>query len=342
MDIGLQDSTHPTTAAVSADMAGNPAEKILPDGTVTLKSLASEAISQFVECLMEPGRCSGIRTGFKKLDDITGGFRPGSLNLIASHPSAGKSTMLLNVLEEICLNQKIPSLFFCGDMAPLEVVKRFIFERCLFPLNSVRDQECLPCKGDLLRIQQCAIELAKSGLVINERRDLTLDSITTIARKLHSERGIGFIAMDHLHLIQPDRLGASAKSTMATAAAGLKSLARELNLPILATAHLRRASQGRPADIRDLRHGTALAHEADFIGMLEPMGEVQCSDHVVMRVVKNHGSHCGQVDLYRHRLLLRFCEQPPLTEEQEEMIMAWDQYVEERDFGRPANSAASA
>ncbi len=186
-------------------MAGNPAEKILPDGTVTLKSLASEAISQFVECLMEPGRCSGIRTGFKKLDDITGGFRPGSLNLIASHPSAGKSTMLLNVLEKICLNQKIPSLFFCGDMAPLEVVKRFIFERCLFPLDSLRDQEYMPCKGDLLRIQQCAVEFAKSGLVINERRELTLDSITTIARTLHKQRGIGFIAIDHLHLIQPDR-----------------------------------------------------------------------------------------------------------------------------------------
>jgi replicative DNA helicase len=250
--------------------------------------------------------------------------------------------MLLNVLEEICLNQKIPALFFCGDMTPLEVVKRFIFERSLFPLDSLRDQEYLPCKGDLLRIQQCAVELAKSGLVINERRDLTADSITAIARAMHDERGIGFIAIDHLHLIQPNRPGMSAKSAMATAAVGLKSLARELNLPILATAHLRRAAQGRPADIRDLRHGNALAHEADFIGMLEPMGEANGSDHVVMRVVKNHGGKCGQVDLYRHRLLLRFCEQPPLTEEEEEMIMAWDTYVEERDFGTPANCAASA
>lgn len=322
MDAGSQRDTHSPPTSDGADTGKYPGNNNRLTESVDLKSMVSDALSEYREWIIEPKRFSGIPFGFKKLDAMTGGLRPGSLHLIASHSSVGKSTLLLNVLEEICLNQKIRALFFCGDMAPLDVVKRFIFERSLLPRDYLRDEECQLTKRDLLRIHQYAEELMESGLAIIDQRDPTLDAITAIARTMHRQGGIGFIAMDHVHLIRPDDATVSAKVAMTQTAIGLKSLARELGLPILATAHLKCVSQNRPAEIRDLRHGNGLAHEAEFIGILQSMGEVQSSDHVVMNVVKNHFGPCGQLDLYRHRRLLRFCEQPPLTEEEEERMMA--------------------
>lgn len=121
-----------------------------------------------------------------------------------------------------------------------------------------------------------------------------------------------------MHLIQSSDAIGSTKTALAHAAVGLKSLARELGVPILATAHLKRISQDRPAGIHDLLHSKGLAHEADFIGILQPMGDVQGSDHVLMNIVKNHVGPGASVDLYRHRMLLRFCEQPPVTKEEED------------------------
>ena len=285
----------------------------------------------------------GLSTGFKELDDLSNGLEPGRVYVIAARPSMGKTSMLLQILGEVCLNQHIPSLLFTGDLAIPQVIDRLIFKRALISQWHFYDPEYAPCKGDLQRLQKSAQELAVSGLVLEEGRDLTIEAIAARAREERAKTGIGLIVIDHLHCIRSESTqpGTSRKHEMTGVIRSLRNLARELELPVLVSAQLKRRAEGRLPRIGDIRESGAIEHEADFIGLLHKERQIECGFDLL--ISKNNNGPLGSIgylfvgDIQRFEEGLMIPGLPDvsdLSDEEQQIARAWRDYQNEKDFPR--------
>ena len=273
-------------------------------------------------------------TGISYLDDMTQGLEPGRVYVIAARPSMGKTSLLLQILTEVCVKQQVPSLFFSGDLTIPHVIDRLIFNRALVPLSKLHDPASSVTKGDLQRIQKSALELVASGLILNDSRDLTIEEVAAISREERAKAGIGFVVIDHLHLIRSEstRPGTSRKHEMARVIRAIRNLARELELPILVSAHLKRRADGRLPTSGDIRESRAIEYEADFIGLLHREGQMPNEDCVELRIDKNHNGPTGAVTLILIPEIQRFDEFPTVASEESEVIQAWQDDQWEKVF----------
>jgi replicative DNA helicase len=304
-------------------------------GRQKLLSYVNNAVERYQKLLefgLPKGPPKGLSTGFSLLDGMCHGLEPGRVYVIASRPSLGKSTLLLNIIAAVCLNQKTPSLFFSGDLTIPQIVDRLIFNQASAPLSALFDPEYVPTKGDLQRIQKCALELVDSGLVLDDRRDMMIEAIAAKAREERAKNGIGLIAIDHLHLIRSEatRPDTSRKREMAAVIGEIKSLAKELELPVLVSAQLKRRADWHLPRIGDIRQATAIEHEADFVGLLHK--EVSDEDCVKLLIAKNNNGPLGTVRLFLSAELQRFEQGPVVYHEENEMERAWRDYRLEKDF----------
>ena len=284
-------------------------------------------------------RC-GLSTGFKELDEMSNGLEPGRVYVIAARPSMGKTSLLLQILGEVCLDQQIPSLLFTGDLAIPQVIDRLIFNRALSPQCCLYDPQYTPSKGDLERIQKHAKKLADSGLVLDDRRDMTIEAIAARAREERAKTGIGLIVIDHLHCIRSESTqpGTSRKHEMAGVIRSLSNLARELELPVLVSAQLKRRADGRLPRIGDIRESGAIEHEADFIGLLHRERQIQCVFDLL--ICKNNNGPLGTIGFLFVEEIQRFEEGlivpdvPNMSDEEQQIARAWRDYQNEKDFPR--------
>ena len=246
-------------------------------------------------------------------------------------------------------------MFFSGGLTSSEIVDRLIFTRAVAPLCAFSDPEYIttnvdlhrghncalhlvaagfiPTKADLNRIQKCAIDLATSGLILDDSRDLTVEAIAADARDNLAEAGIGFIVIDHLHLIRSEstRPGTPRKCEMARVIREIRSLAQELGLPVLVSAHLKRRADGRLPRIGDIRESGAIEHEADFVGLLHREGPIADENYFNLLIAKNYNGPTRTVSLFRPPGLQWF-EQGQVHNEEEEMERAWRDYRNEKDY----------
>jgi replicative DNA helicase len=274
-----------------------------------------------------------------ELDQMSNGLEPGRVYVIAARPSMGKTSLLLKILAEVCLNQHTPSLLFTGDLTIHQVIDWLIFNRAHTPKCCLYDPQYTVRKGDVQRIQQRAKELATSGLVLDDRRDMTIEAITAKAREEHVKTGIGLIVIDHLHLIRSESTqpGTSRKREMAGVIRALRNLARELGLPILVSAHLKRRADGRVPRSGDIRESGAIEHEADFIGLIHRDGPILHENCFHLLIAKNNNGPLGTVGLLFIEEIQHFEEGPIVPNEEQEMTRAWRDYRNEKNF--PEDSA---
>jgi len=286
------------------------------------------------QAILEHGVPRGLATGFSLLDVLTNGLLPGRVYVVASRPSMGKTTLLLTILAEVCIKQKTPSMFFSGDLTISQIIDRLIFNRAKIPLCALYDPEYIPNKGELRRIQRCALDLAGSGLILDDSRDLTIEAIAANARDHRAMTGIGFIAIDHLHLIRSESTtpGTPRKCEMARVMREIKSLAQELDVPVLVSAQLKRRADGRLPRIGDIREAGAIEPEADFVGLLHREGTISTKNYYDLRVAKNSHGPADTVRLIRYPGLQWFEPGPPICNEEEEIEQAWHDYRYEKDF----------
>ena len=313
----------------------NPADSPAGDtvGRRRLVTHVENALQRYQEILEHGVACRGLSTGFRRLDVMTNGLLPGMVYVIASRPSMGKTTLLLNILSRVGIEQQTPSMFFSGNLTISQIVDRLIFNRAMAPLCAFSNPGYLPNKADLLRIRKCAHDLAISGLVLDDSRDMTIEAIVAKAREERSRTGIGFIAIDHLHLIRSESThpGTSRKREMTGVIRAIKILAQELELPILVSAQLKRRADGRLPRSRDIRESGAIENEADFVGLLHRVGSIKDQVCFNLLIAKNNNGPSGTVTLFLTREM-QFEEGPRLHNEEEEMTRAWTDYRFEKDF----------
>ncbi len=283
----------------------------------TVKQDIKKVIAEFEEFLAGGGAPMGITTGYKQLDEMSNGLKPGELFVIAARPSMGKTSYMMNLVEHICLDEKLPSMVFSCEMTSAQIVQRLLFARAKYAITNLRNG-IKPNKKDLQAIKRAATEIAESKLFIDDTASISISELRAKARRKKKEEDIQIIAIDYLQLMRSTSKQAqnSREREIAEISAGLKGLAKELSIPIIVLAQLNRGPENRGGTPRmsDLRESGAIEQDADMIGLLfrtayyaEDQEERDELDGVAeLNVAKNRNGPTGSIPLTFIKELMRF------------------------------------
>ncbi len=212
----------------------------------------------------------GTPTGFSDLDNYLAGFQKSDLVILASRPSIGKTSLALDFARQIAIKDKTPVAIFSLEMSKEQLVDRLICAQAEVDSWRMRTGR-LSGEGpdnDFQRIQQAMDDLSSAPIFIDDSPSPTVMQMRTMARRLQAEHDLGLVIIDYLQMIQPRNPNDSPVQQMTEASRNLKTLARELNLPVLALSQLSRAVESRsPAipKLSDLRDSGAIEQDADVV-----------------------------------------------------------------------------
>ena len=233
---------------------------------------------------------TGVPSGFRKLDEMTAGFQPGDLVIIAARPSMGKTSFVMNAVQNAAIHYKIPSLVFSLEMSKESLVERLLCSQAKVDSSKLRGG--FLNTQDWVNITKAASEFADSPIFIDDSGSPTLLEIRAKCRRWRADTNIfktpdqlGMVVVDYLQLVQgrPTKED-NRQREISEISRGLKALAKELKVPVLALSQLNRGLEGR-ADKRpmlsDLRESGAIEQDADVIAFIyrdEVYSKDQCAE----------------------------------------------------------------
>jgi len=212
----------------------------------------------------------GAPTGFSDLDNYLAGLQKSDLVILASRPSIGKTSLALDFARHIAIKDKTPVAIFSLEMSKEQLVDRLICAQAEVDSWRMRTGR-LSGEGpdnDFQRIQQAMDDLSSAPIFIDDSPSPTVMQMRTMARRLQAEHNLGLVIIDYIQMIQPRNPNDSPVQQMTEASRNLKTLARELNIPVLALSQLNRAVESRsPAipKLSDLRDSGAIEQDADVV-----------------------------------------------------------------------------
>jgi replicative DNA helicase len=224
---------------------------------------------QKMQKLSESGTSlTGTPSGFKDLDEITGGFQPGNLIIIAARPSMGKSALVTNIAENAAIDHERSVALFSLEMSETELAQRFVASQGRIFGDKLRKGK-VP-SGEWQRILAASQKLAKAPLYVDDSSDIGILDIRAKARRLHTQApgGLGLIIVDYLQLLRPEAGTDNRVEQVGQMSRGLKILARELNVPVIALSQLSRAVEQRHDKkpvLSDLRESGQIEQDADLV-----------------------------------------------------------------------------
>lgn len=212
---------------------------------------------------------TGTPSGFTRLDELTGGFQPGNLVILAARPAMGKSTLVANIAQHVALKAEKPVALFSLEMSQAELGHRFIASEAQIPGDDLRKGK-VKGRGWQKVVRACEA-YSESPLWIDDSSDISLLELRAKARRLHSQEGLALIAIDYLQLMRPSAPSTSRVEQVSAISRGLKVLARELEVPVIALSQLSRAVEQRPDKrpvLSDLRESGQIEQDADLVCFL--------------------------------------------------------------------------
>ncbi len=237
---------------------------------VDISDAVVRAVTGIQEAAKTKGNVTGIRTGFTDLDYITSGLQRSDLILVAARPAVGKTAFALSMAEYIAVKSRIPTAVFSLEMSDVQLVKRIMSMDAKIDLHSLNTGDL---KGEEWKsLIESVQNIADSKLfLIDNLSGLTINDICSKCRKLKIEQNIELVIIDYLQLIDAGRRTESRQQEIATISRALKSLARELNIPIIALSQLNRGVELREdkrPKLADLRESGAIEQDADIVMFL--------------------------------------------------------------------------
>ncbi|MGE9268923.1 MAG: replicative DNA helicase [Verrucomicrobiales bacterium] len=235
-----------------------------------------KAVVQFFEEFLAGDRgISGLTTGYSVLDKMSNGLKPTEMFIIAARPSMGKTSFMMNIVEDIAINQQKPTMVFSCEMSSQQIVQRLLFSRARFAFSSLQ-QGYQPNKNDIKNITKAAKEISNSKLFIDDTAAISINDLRAKARRKKRDEDIQLIAIDYLQLMRSTSKQAanSREREIAEISSGLKALAKELNIPIIVLAQLNRGPESRTGSslgvprMSDLRESGSIEQDADMVGLL--------------------------------------------------------------------------
>ncbi len=219
----------------------------------------------------------GLLTGYKEIDKMSNGLKPGEMFIIAARPSMGKTSFAMNLVEHFCLDLKLPAMVFSLEMGAFQLVERLLYARARFDKSKVM-KGFEPNKADFLGIKRASEEIKDCKLFIDDTPGISINELRAKARRKKKEEDIKVIAIDYLQLMRSNSKQAqnSREREVAEISAGLKGLAKELDIPIIVLAQLNRGPESRVGTsggggkprMSDLRESGSIEQDADMVGLL--------------------------------------------------------------------------
>ncbi len=213
------------------------------------------------------GGLRGIPTGFPEIDGLLSGFQNSDFIVIGARPSLGKTALALNIARNVAVKEKKPVGIFSLEMSREQIVDRLISAEAQIPLWELRTGR-LKNDEDFEFIQNALSELSQAPLFIDDMPSPTILQMRSMARRLQAEHGLSLIIVDYLQLIQPRTNIESMVQQVTEISRGLKSMSRELNVPVLALSQLSREVDKREVKrprLADLRESGAIEQDADVV-----------------------------------------------------------------------------
>lgn len=237
---------------------------------VPIRQVVLNAIQKIETASRTKGNVTGIATGFKDLDYQTSGFQPSDLILIAARPSMGKTAFVLNIAQYMAFRHDVTVAIFSLEMSKEQLVNRLLSMESGVDAQKLRNGNLTD--NDWERLVEGAEGVARSNLIIDDTPGITLADLRSKCRKYKLEHGLGIVMIDYLQLMTGGgRSSDSRQQEISDISRGLKSLARELNVPVVALSQLSRAVEQRPDHrpiLSDLRDSGAIEQDADMVMFL--------------------------------------------------------------------------
>ena len=216
------------------------------------------------------GRVTGLETGFMDLDYKTSGLQPSDLILIAARPSMGKTAFVLNLAQHMAFKKDVPVAIFSLEMSKEQLVNRMLSLESHVDAQKIRTGRLND--EEWMNLVEGSANIANSKLFIDDTPGITLSAMRSKCRKLKMEHDIQIVIIDYLQLMSGNSgNNASRQQEISDISRGLKALARELNVPVIALSQLSRAVEQRPDHrpmLSDLRESGAIEQDADVVMFL--------------------------------------------------------------------------
>ena len=229
-----------------------------------------EANRILMEASKNSGGLTGVPTGYHELDDITSGWQPSDLVIIAGRPAMGKTSFALSLLKNIAIDYREPVAFFSLEMNSVQLVNRLISNVCEIPGSKLLNGQLSTDEWE--RFDKNMYKMEGAPVYIDDTANLSIFELRTKARRLAREHGIKALMIDYLQLMNASgmRFG-SRQEEVSHISRSLKGLAKELNIPVLALSQLNRSvenrdtADGKRPQLSDLRESGAIEQDADMV-----------------------------------------------------------------------------
>ena len=268
-----------------------------------MDDLIGDAISRLSWLRANRGASRGVGSGIDSLDRMTGGWQPSDLTILAARPSVGKTSLALNIAQHAAINEGKRVAVFSLEMSKDQLTTRLLAGASGVDIFRIRRGEV---EGfDLARIAGAVHTLESAKIYIDDTPTASPIDLRAKARRLAADGGLDLIIVDYLQLMMPSRQTKDVNRVVETSdiSRGLKAMARELNLPVIALSQLSRASESRESGqprLSDLRDSGAIEQDADLVMLLwRPSGQEHGADEeqVKLSLAKHRNGPTGELDL---------------------------------------------
>ncbi|HEU4334525.1 MAG TPA: replicative DNA helicase [Candidatus Eisenbacteria bacterium] len=256
----LLDRAQSLVFEVAAKRGAQPVEK--------LSEILKRTFQQIADIHDRKARLLGLSTGFYELDDLLSGLQPSHLYIVAGRPSMGKSSLAMKMAEHVAVELKKPVLFFSLEMAASQIAQQMLCSHCR--VDSHRLRTGLLAENEYQKLNLGAGALAEAPILIDDSADLSILEVRARARRQKAEHpDLGLVIIDYLQKVHAK--SESREREIAVISSQLKSLAKELEIPVICLAQLNRRPEGREGNLpqlSDLRESGAIEQDADVVMLL--------------------------------------------------------------------------
>jgi len=238
-------------------------------GYVHIKDIIKDGIELIESLYHKKSHVTGIPTGFKDFDSKTAGLQKGDLVVCAGRPSMGKSAFVTSIAAYVAIEEKIPVAIFSLEMSKEQLMQRFLCSLAKVEVNRMRTGFLAPSEWPILT--SAAGKLSQAPIYIDDSASMNVFELRAKARRLKAHHGMQLLLIDYLQLIRGVRRSESRQQEISDISQGLKALAKELNIPVIAVSQLSRAVESREGHrpkLSDLRESGAIEQDADVVVLL--------------------------------------------------------------------------
>jgi len=285
-----------------------------------LKELIPHTFEQIEDFQETKGGLTGIETGFEKLDAMTAGLHNGDFVVIAGRPSMGKTALALNIAEHVAITKKVPVGVFSVEMTKEQLALRLLCGRAKISQHLLRTNRLKD--SDWQRLSLAGDPLSEAEIYIDDSGTLSTLELRAKARRLKAQHDIGLMIVDYIQLMHGTGRAENRQQEMAMISRGLKSLAKELQIPVVACSQLSRMVEMRGGDKRpqlsDLRESGAIEQDADVVMFVyrpefylshldrEDARRIEVEGKAEIIVAKQRNGPTGRIDLAFVKDYVRF------------------------------------